>query len=487
MPTKVVHNTRKTALKFGAVFVLSCLLAGSLVPVGLLGAAAASEATGAGEGTPITVSLSDAVAASAESEAPEDSGAPTTPSAVPDESAGVLPEATTPSAPSAPEEPAVEPSAPVEPENDHTWFIGCDEASAVTAELWVDGTFVVYGAGGTLAFEELPDPDKPDDPEARIVTTPWIAAGFAADIKRVVFAAEVQPESLAYWFVGCENLREVSAIPASVKDMTRTFFDCPTLTELPDDFAIAPKNAGCFGLSQPPVEPLATVYRGTEESVLAYQWAADGRVLVNPDAPVEPAPPVEAEDGNDVAESEVEAPADDAEVAENASAIDPNAPAEAIGMVEDTPAPADQAAANEAPEPQVNITVPSSVPLRLGDEGPNSARIPLCISNRSGNDVRIVGVRLKRADVDLPGGSWSLVDQSDGTHFVDEARFTPLGLEAVLDTPVVLKADSADRWLSWEGTFSDFGMKNLVEAVLAADGTFTYGTMIWHIEALPTA
>ena len=40
----------------------------------------------------------------------------------------------------------------------------------------------------------------------------------------------------------------------------------------------------------------------------------------------------------------------------------------------------------------------------LNAEGDNTALIPVAAANRSERNVAIVGVRLKRADQDLPGG-----------------------------------------------------------------------------------
>ena len=45
--------------------------------------------------------------------------------------------------------------------------------------------------------------------------------------------------------------------------------------------------------------------------------------------------------------------------------------------------------------------------------GDNTALIPVAAANRSERNVAIVGVRLKRADQDLPGGSWSLTTRSE--------------------------------------------------------------------------
>ncbi len=107
--------------------------------------------------------------------------------------------------------------------------------------MWDDGTFVVDGVGDTLAFESADE-------------VPWLADGVADDIKRVVFADAVEPSSLAHWFEGCANLEEVANVPADVKDLTRAFFDCPKLVELPDDLAFADDAIleECFGFAELP-------------------------------------------------------------------------------------------------------------------------------------------------------------------------------------------------------------------------------------------
>ncbi|MEG2478591.1 MAG: hypothetical protein RSA81_10370, partial [Gordonibacter sp.] len=69
-------------------------------------------------------------------------------------------------------------------------------------------------------------------------------------------------------------------------------------------------------------------------------------------------------------------------------------------------------------------------------------------------------------------------------HFVDDARFTPMGLEAVLDIPVGLPANSGVINLAWEGSFTDYGIKTLLSAAASSDGSFTYGTLIWHVEVV---
>ncbi|WP_232050973.1 hypothetical protein [Arabiibacter massiliensis] len=109
---------------------------------------------------------------------------------------------------------------------------------------------------------------------------------------------------------------------------------------------------------------------------------------------------------------------------------------------------------------------------------------PVTVENRSERDVAIVGARLKRADMDLPGGSWSLSAQNGLATYVTDARFTPLGLEVPFDAPVVLRADGDRMSLVWYSEFSDFGMKQLVGAVAdAGDADFIYGTMIWIVAA----
>ena len=402
-------------------------------------------------------------------------------------------EAPAPSGPQLqPESEPIAPDTPIVPEYERAWPIGADDASAVLAELWPDGTFVVDGAGKTVAFDKVED-------------VPWLAAGEAGDIKRVIFADKVEATSLAHWFEGCSNLSEIANVPASVEDLTRAFYDCPKLVELPDEFAFADEAVAdeCFGFEEPAETLLATVYRGADENVLGYAWNLDGRELVNPDAPepptveepddsAEPKDPVESEtpedsegvedpdDSRDLdasADESVEQPADEL-TDKLANAPAEEAPAPTAAEPESEPALAPQE------EAQVNITVPSSVSMVLNAEGDNTALIPVAAANRSERNVAIVGVRLKRADQDLPGGSWSLTTESGSTTFVQDARFTPLGLEATFDRPVLLAAGDENTMLVWHGTFTDYGMKTLLNATIDADGnSFAYGSMIWIVAA----
>lgn len=381
---------------------------------------------------------------------------------------------TTPSTePSPPTAPVESPATPSVPEYENAWPIGLDEAAAVVAELWDDGTFVVDGAGDTLAFESADE-------------VPWLADGVADDIKRVVFADAVEPSSLAHWFEGCANLEEVANVPADVKDLTRAFFDCPKLVELPDDLAFADDAIleECFGFAEPPDEPLSTVYRGADENVLAYAWDLDGRSLVNPDASEPPAveepadPEAPADDSSD---EPADDPAEDAVEAPLPESDEPPVPTEETSEPEAEPvvpnAPEEEAA-------QVNITIPSSVSMMLGEDDLNSATIPVMVANRSERAVAITGARLKRSDMDLPGGSWSLSTESGATMFVQDARFTPLGLEVTFDRPVILAAGDMGTQLVWHGTFTDYGMRTLLDAVIASgDSGFTYGSMTWIVSA----
>lgn len=453
---------RKAAPLTGAAFALCLLLVfGLLWPVPVSFAAEEAEAP-AGDVDNVVV----------ETPAPSEPAAKPEPQPQPDSQ----PEPTVPETPVAPE-----------PEHENAWPIGADEASSVVAELWADGTFVVDGAGETVAFDDVED-------------VPWLVAGVADDIERVIFADKVEASSLAHWFEGCSNLREVANVPADVEDMTRAFYDCPKLVELPDEFAFADETVAeaCFGFEEPAETLLTTSYRGADENVLAYAWELDGRELVNPDAPEPPA----AEEPKDPVESETP---EDAENAEDPNASkDPDAsadePAEqpaderadelANVPAEETPAP--DAAPEPEPEPapapqeeaQVNITVPSSVAMMLNAEGDNTALIPVAAANRSERSVAIIGARLKRASQDLPGGSWSLTTESGSTTFVEDARFTPLGLEVTFDRPVILAAGDESTMLVWHGTFTDYGMKQLVGAAVdAGDEGFAYGSMIWIVAA----
>lgn len=461
--------SRKAAPLTGAAFALCLLLVlGLLWPVPVSFAAEEAEAP-AGDVDNVVV----------------ETPAPSEPVAKPEPQPQPQPEPSVPETPVAPE-----------PEYENAWAIGADESSSVVAELWDDGTFVVDGAGETVAFDDVED-------------VPWLAAGVADDIERVIFADKVEASSLAHWFEGCSNLREVANVPADVEDMTRAFYDCPKLVELPDEFAFADEVVAeaCFGFEEPAETLLTTAYRGADENVLAYAWELDGRELVNPDAPEppvteKPQDPAEPTGPTDPVESETP---EDAENAEDPNASkDPDAPADepaeqpaderadelANALAEETPAP-DEAPETEpepAPAPQeeaqVNITVPSSVAMMLNAEGDNTALIPVAAANRSERSVAIVGARLKRTSQDLPGGSWSLTTESGSTTFVEDARFTPLGLEVTFDRPVILAAGDEGTMLLWHGTFTDYGMKQLVGAAVdAGDEGFAYGSMIWIVAA----
>lgn len=506
--SQVKKQTSKAAPKVGAAFALSCLLVVGFLPLGSLGYA---ETPQVGEGTPVVVETSEA---SPQPETPNPTDDASMPSDTPVE---------TPLEPTVEPQPPAEDAAPVtptEPVNDRTWFIGADDASAVVAELWNDGTFVIDGAGDTLVFEDAKN-------------VPWLKAGLAADIKRVIFADAIAPKSLAYWFEGCENLTELASVPAAL-DMTHTFFNCPKLNELPDDFTLAPdaKTKACFGFTELPAEPLTTTYSGTDPEVLAYDWVQDGRALVNPDAPVtpeapdtgtsQPESPTPNPDGEATTPTDPTDPTDPTNPTEPTNPDDSTTPTEpanpddptnptdptdpttpdattptdpdttpsdptlnpdATDQPTDEVPPVEEEQPVEPTVPQVSITVPSSVSLILGQNGPNSASISVSLANNSEAPAEVVGVRLKKASTDLPGGTWSLVSVQTGAHFVDDARFTPLGLEAVLDTPVMLPSSAESIDLVWEGTFTDLGMKTLLETAAASEGSFAYGTLIWHIEA----
>ncbi|QOS70031.1 hypothetical protein GS424_011955 [Eggerthella guodeyinii] len=453
---------RKAAPLTGAAFALCLLLVfGLLWPVPVSFAAEEAEAQ-AGSVDNVVV----------ETPAPSEPAAKPEPQPQPDSQ----PEPTVPETPVAPE-----------PEYENAWAIGADEASAVVAELWADGTFVVDGAGETVAFDDVED-------------VPWLAAGVADDIERVIFADKVEASSLAHWFEGCSNLREVANVPADVEDMTRAFYDCPKLVELPDEFAFADEAVAeaCFGFEEPAETLLTTAYRGADENVLAYAWELDGRELVNPDAPeppaaeepqdpVEPETPEDSEDAEDPnASKDPDAPANEpAEQPTDAFADEPTeTPAEETPAPDAAPEPEPEPAPAPQEEAQVNITVPSSVAMMLNAEGDNTALIPVAAANRSERSVAIVGARLKRASQDLPGGSWSLTTESGSTTFVEDARFTPLGLEVTFDRPVILAAGDEGTMLVWHGTFTDYGMKQLVGAAVdAGDEGFAYGSMIWIVAA----
>ena len=122
--------------------------------------------------------------------------------------------------------------------------------------------------------------------------------------------------------------------------------------------------------------------------------------------------------------------------------------------------------------------------MMLNAEGDNTALIPVAAANRSERSVASVRAPLRRASQDLPGGSWSLTTESGSTTFVEDARFTPLGLEVTFDRPVILAAGDEGTMLVWHGAFTDYGMKQLVGAAVdAGDEGFAYGSMIWIVAA----
>lgn len=482
-PATYSFVSRKAAPGVGAAFALCLLLVfGLLWPVPASFAAEEDASTGTGKPAETAEPAAPNVSVDAVDNVVVETPAPSEPAAKPEPAPDdqLQPNPQPEPEPSAPETPAVP-----EPSYENAWPIGVDDASSVVAELWADGTFVVDGAGETVAFDDVED-------------VPWLTAGVADDIERVIFADKVEASSLAHWFEGCSNLREVANVPADVEDMTRAFYDCPKLVELPDEFAFADEAVAeaCFGFEDSTEELLTTAYRGTDENVLAYAWELDGRELVNPDAPEPPAAeepqgpdkptePVEPE-AAEVPEDPADEPTGQEQPADELS----DEPAES--PVEETPVPeaAPESEPETAPEPapqeesQVNITVPSSVTMMLGAEGDNTALIPVAAANRSERSVAIVGARLKRASQDLPGGSWSLATESGSTTFVQDARFTPLGLEVTFDRPVILAAGDEGTTLVWHGTFTDYGMKQLVSAAAeAGDGSFAYGSMIWIVAA----
>ena len=173
-PTTYSIASRKAAPIAGAAFALCALLVlGLLWPATLSFAAekdaAASEAAAEAAAPKAPVDDVGNVMVEAPSEAPAPSGPQSQPESEP-----------------------IAPDAPIVPDSDRAWPIGADDASAVLAELWPDGTFVVDGSGETVAFDDVKD-------------VPWLAAGEAGDIKRVIFADKVEATSLAHWFEGCSN------------------------------------------------------------------------------------------------------------------------------------------------------------------------------------------------------------------------------------------------------------------------------------------
>lgn len=253
-------------------------------------------------------------------------------------------DAPAPSGPqSQPESEPIAPDAPIVPEYERAWPIGADDASAVLAELWPDGTFVVDGSGETVAFDDVKD-------------VPWLAAGVADDIKRVIFADKVEATSLAHWFEGCSNLSEIANVPASVEDLTRAFYDCPKLVELPDEFAFADEAVAdeCFGFGEPAETLLATVYRGADENVLGYAWNLDGRELVNPDAPELPTveEPDDSAEPKDPVESETPEDSEDVEVTDDSKDLDASADESAEQPADELADKLATAPAEEAPRPR---------------------------------------------------------------------------------------------------------------------------------------
>ncbi|MEG0303603.1 leucine-rich repeat protein [Gordonibacter sp.] len=384
----------------------------------------------------------------------------------------------------------------VEPESLAYWFDGCKNLEEV-------GDLPVSAKDLTAAFRNctslIEAPALPEKAE----TIASVFEGCEKLEKAAVIPSSVETVSAA--FKGCVALQQAPSIPTSVKDMSaafsgcsvlttvpqiegapkkmdQAFFDCPAITIVPEAFAFTASCKACFGFSGTTSELLKTVYNGSDKIVLAYDWTADGRVLVDADG-VKRSEAAEGDSGN----------ADDTNGAagkedNGADGEDVSGQKSPEGAINDAgSSPNEEPVVQDPYDPsqaQVNITVPSSVPLLLGSNGPNSASIPVSIENRSDAAVKIVGARLKRSDIDYPGGSWSLVSPASDRHFVDDARFTPMGLEAMLDTPVGLPANSGVINLVWEGFFTDYGIKTLLSAAASSDGSFTYGTLIWHVEVV---
>lgn len=420
----------------------------------------------------------------------------------------------------------------VEPESLAYWFDGCT-ALEKTSVLPVSAKDLTAAFRGCESLVEAPDlPEKAETlvstfegctklKQAPVIPESVKDASSAFKGCSALIAAPVIPEGvlslvstfeecvklehapslpdtvidMASAFKGCTALKQAPAIPPAVKNLSsafygcaalmalpemegapetadKAFFDCSSIVVVPEDFSLAKSHRECFGFSSKPQALVETVYDGSDSIVLSYDWKSDGRVLVTSDGIDLSKPSDDTLAGSDAADKE----SDDKDEPVGSTAENSDSASNETTVVSPDPLDPSQA--------QVNITVPSSVPLVLGSSGPNSASIPVSIINRSDAAIKIVGARLKRAEMDYPGGAWSLVAPASGRHFIDDARFTPLGLEAVLSTPVGLPANSGTINLVWEGTFTDYGMKTLLSAASSSDGSFTYGTIIWHVEAV---
>ncbi len=449
------HNwlTNAAALRIGAACVLSCCLVLGVLPLGTWEFASAEE-------KPACDAIGNVLISSPVCDASDSSLHSAGPLAPSDNSA-----------------------------NESMWFVGRDSSSKVSVTLLEDGTLFVTGEGHALSFNKVDE-------------IPWLGAGKAELVKRVVFdkeAKSLKVESLAHWFEGCANLEEVVCVPEGVKDLARAFFDCPKLVKLPDDFTLDPEAATkeCFGFSQVSEGFVETVYGGSDAVVLGYDWTADGRKLVLASSPADPsAPPVEEvvppADRNDLSkpsasenESADSTPPDSttagaeqgALAGNDANAITPDGSVSQSGA---TNAPSNPSV--DAPQDsQISITVPASVPLSVSEDGSGSVFTCLSIVNNSDCAIAVTGVRLSRSEKALPGGVWSLYSSDVSRTYVENARFSFADHDTVLSTPVVLAAaKGSSASLLWRGSFTSEELSALVSAAVnAGDAGLAYGTMSW--------
>lgn len=138
---------------------------------------------------------------------------------------------------------AVEPAVAVKVVK--SWNIGANDGattvyseatagSNVVATLYDNGELAITGSGNTAVV---------DTSQSTPILMPWSGTGSisnmritptAYNITKVTMAATVKPVSMEAWFVGCDKLTAIAAVPSSVENLDYAFAGCTALTSTPD-------------------------------------------------------------------------------------------------------------------------------------------------------------------------------------------------------------------------------------------------------------
>lgn len=158
-----------------------------------------------------------------------------------------------------------------------SYSITNDGTENVQVGILKDGRMIVAGTGNTTTYNssELPD-NLSEEEKVNYIIPPWLndvyedSDGTITPVKNIIKNVEfmnnkITPESLDYWFVGCNNLEEVNNIPTSVKSMYRTFDGAEKLTSIPDlnllenleNIELSFKN--CISLTKTPLLPNSVI------------------------------------------------------------------------------------------------------------------------------------------------------------------------------------------------------------------------------------